>query len=556
MEDFEKKVREIARKHALLNALEYGNASEKAVAGKVFAEIGEMRKRAKEILKIVGEVVSEVNSLSPGEIEKLCSELKIEKDRKRKKEEKNLPPLPVEKGEKPVFRIAPNPNGPLHIGHARMAVLNDYYAKRYSGKLILRFDDTDPKNPAKKPVKDAYELIREDLRWLGVKWEQEVIASLRLNIYYRYFEGCLKRGIAYICTCDAEQWRKTVREERKPCPCRSRKAEENIELWKKMLSHEFKEGEAVGRIKTSLVERDPAVIDWVAFRIVDNPEHPLYEENPPKVWPTLDFASAIDDRLCGVTHIIRGKDLAVCEKRQRALYHALGWRYPKVFVFGKIFSEEFVFSTSRMREQIEKGVYSGFDDPRLATLRAFRKRGITAQAIRNYILSLGLSEAETSFDPKILYAENRKIIDSIAKRFFFVKEPVKIELSTLPFENVKAPLLPDKSEYREIKAGKEIFVEKEDFERLEGKEVRLMHFCNVILERKAEVTGIENKSIPKIHWVCAENFVKAKLIYPERIVEGVAEKNVERVNKDEVVQFERVGFARCDKKLVFYFAHK
>ncbi len=546
-------IRKAAERHALLNALEYGKASEKSVAGKIFAEFPEARKNAREIVKMVREVTEKVNSLSREELEKLCSELGAERERGNK-EKKMLPELPVTG--RPVFRIAPNPNGPLHIGHARMVVLNDEYAKRYNGKLILRFDDTDPKNPEKRPVKEAYDLIREDLLWLGVRWHQEIIASRRLSIYYDYFERCLEKGIAYICTCDAEEWRKLVREKREKCRCRERAPEENLRLWEKMLSHEFKEGEAVARIKTSLEEQDPALIDWVAFRIVDNPQHPLYEQNPPKVWPTLDFASAIDDKLCGVTHILRGKDLAICEKRQRTLYRAFGWEYPKVFVFGKIFSKKFVFSTSRMRKEIKIGVYSGFDDPRLPTLRAFRKRGITAQAIRNYIISLGLSEAETTFDEKILYAENRKIIDAISKRFFLVLNPVKIELNELPLSVVRAPLYPDKSEYREIETSKVLFVEKEDFEKFKGKEVRLMHFCNVMLDKKAKVTGIENKDIPKIHWVCAESFVRAKLIYPEKIAEGFAEKNLESVEENELVQFERVGFARCDRKLVFYFAHK
>ena len=552
--DLEKKVSEVAKKYALLNALEFGKANEKAVIGKVFAELKEAKNKAKDILKIVKEIVNEVNSLSHEEIKKLCSQLELLKEREKRKQQKTLPELPVKT--KPVFRIAPNPNGPLHIGHARMVVLNDEYAKKYNGKLILRFDDTDPKNPAKRAIKEAYQMIREDLKWLNVTWHEEIIASQRLEIYYKWFEKCIEKGIAYICTCDADEWRKKVREQRIPCECRKRSINENLELWKKMLCYEFKENEAVGRIKTSLQETDPAVIDWVAFRIVDNPQHPLYPQNPPKVWPTLDFASAIDDKLCGVTHILRGKDLAICEKRQRILYKAFGWEYPKVFVFGKIFSEEYVFSTSKIREQIEKKVFSGFDDPRLPTLRAFKKRGITPQAIRNYIISLGLNEAETKFDPKILYAENRKIIDPIAKRFFFVENPVEIELSEIPLEKVKAPLYPDKSQYREIEISEKIFVEKQDFEKLKGKEVRLMHFCNVILDKKAEVTGIENKDIPKIHWVSEKSYVEARLIYPEKSVKGYAEKNIENVEKNEIVQFERVGFARCEEKLLFFFAHK
>jgi glutamyl-tRNA synthetase len=434
-----------------------------------------------------------------------------------------------------------------------MVILNDEYAKRYNGKLILRFDDTDPKNPNKIPLKEAYEMIRNDLKWLGVEWHEEIIASQRLKLYYEYFKKCIEKGLAYVCTCDAEEWRRKVRGERIPCACRSKSIEENLTDWQRMLSGEFKEGEAVGRIKTDINAEDPAVIDWVAFRIVDNPVHPLFE-TPPKVWPSLDFASAIDDKLTGVTHIIRGKDLMISEKRQRYLYDAMGWEYPKVFVFGKIFSEELVFSTRKMREGIEKGLYKGFDDPKLPTLIAFRKRGIHPQAIRNYIISLGLNESETCFDPNILYAENRKILDPIAKRFFLVKEPVEIELEELPSTLVKAPLYPRKEAYREIPMEKRIFIEKEDFEKYRGKEIRLMHFCNIILDKKAKVTSVENKDIPKIHWVSKP--VKIRVIFPEKEIEALGEENLLQVEKDEYVQFERVGFARCESKGLFYFAHK
>ncbi len=545
-------IKKAAEKYAILNAAEYGRACIKAVASRVFAEFPEARKSARDVIEVIRKVVESVNSLEREEILKLAK--KYAPEEKKEKKKHALPELPV--SGKPVFRIAPNPNGPLHIGHARMVILNDEYAKRYNGELILRFDDTDPKNPAKRPVKEAYEMIREDLKWLGVSWSKEIIASQRLEIYYEHFKTCLENGIAYICTCDAEEWRERARKRREACECRERDREENLRLWEKMLSGELREGEAVGRIKTSLGEKDPAVIDWVAFRIVDNPVHPLFEgKETPKVWPTLDFASAIDDKLCGVTHIIRGKDLAISEKRQKILYSALGWEYPKVFVFGKIFSEKYVFSTSKIRECIEKGEYSGFDDPRLATLRALRKRGITPQAIRNYIISLGLNENETKFDEEILYAENRKILDPVAKRYFFVKEPIKIELDDLPFEKIEAPFFPRKdSEKRSIRLSKTVFIEKEDFERFKGKEVRLMHFCNVVLDEKAKVTSVENKDIPKIHWVC--NPIEAKLILPDKVYKGYAEENVKNVKKDEIVQFERVGFARCDEKLVFYFAHR
>ncbi len=544
-------LKNIAKRYAVENALKFGKAMEKPIIGKILGSYPEFRKNVDEVKRVVNEIVKEINSLDEEEIKRLAKDLGISMEKKKEKKEKKLPEIDVDGI--PVFRIAPNPNGPLHMGHARMVILNDEYSKKYGGKLILRFDDTDPKNPSKRPVKEAYEMIREDLKWLDVKWDKEIIASQRLEIYYKYFEDLLKKGQAYICTCDAEEWRKKVREKREACPCRSKTPEENLKDWEKMLNREFKEGEAVGRVKTSLTEKDPAVIDWVAFRIVDNPIHPLYT-NPPHVWPSLDFASAIDDYEMGVTHIIRGKDLYISEKRQKYVYEYFGWRYPKVYTFGKIFSEELIFSTSKMRDLIEKGVYSGFDDIRLPTIRAFRKRGIHPQAIRNYIISLGLNDSETVLDMEILFAENRKVLDPIAERYFAVLEPEKIELEEIPYNIVKAPLFPRTEKFREIPVENPLYVEKGDFEKYHKKEVRLMHFCNVVLDKKSKVTSMENKDIPKIHWVSKP--IKIKIVFEDKIVDALGEKNLEKLEKDTYIQFERIGFARYDGNKVFYFANK
>jgi glutamyl-tRNA synthetase len=542
-------IEEVARKYALINAVTHkGKADLKAVLAKVFGEVPEARKDIKNVIEIVKKIIAEVNSLSFEKQRDLVKELGIEIEKKEKKAE--LPPLP--QAEKVVMRIAPSPNGPLHIGHARMVILNDEYVKRYKGKLILRFDDTDPKNPNKIPLKEAYEMIKEDLRWLQVKWHSEIYASKRLKIYYQYFEECLRRGFGYVCKCEPEKWRERVRAARKPCPCRENSIEKNLDEWEKMLEGIYREGEAVARIKTDLTQKDPATIDWVAFRIVDNPRHPLFEA-PPKIWPSLDFASSIDDFECGVTHIIRGKDLAICEKRQKTLYELFGWKYPWVAVFGKIFSEEVVLSTSEIRKGIESGKFSGWDDPRLPTLLALKKRGIQPEAVRKYITSLGLTEHETNLDLNILFAENRKIVDARAKRFFLVVEPIEIKLDKVPVKEVYAPLYPQK-EKRRIEVSEKIFVEKSDFEKFRGKEVRLMHFCNIVLEKEARVTSIEKKDLPKLHWVSKP--IEVKLIYPEHIVNALGEKNIESVNREEIVQFERIGFARCEEPKVFYFSHK
>lgn len=327
-----------------------------------------------------------------------------------------------------------------------------------------------------------------------------------------------------------------------------------------MLAGEFKEGQAVGRMKTSREIADPAVLDWVTFRVIDNPQHPFVKDK--NVWPMLDFASAIDDYEFKITHIIRGKDLMVSEVRQRILYNYFGWKYPETIVYGKFLTtEEMILSKSKIAEGIAKGFYRGWDDPRLALLTAFRRRGIQPEAIRNYIINLGVHESETSVDLNILYDENKKIIDKKANRYFFVGEPAQTILSKLPVRSVKAPLYPGKRAYRKIPVTKKNFVDKIDMMANRGKEVRLMHFCNIVLGSESKVTSIAKKeNIPKIHWAPEKN-IKVKLIMNDnREIEGLCEPAVEKVKKNDIVQFERIGFARCDenskKARVFYFAHK
>ncbi len=551
-------MKDIILKHALLNAQQYGKAEMGAVIGKVIAENPEAKNEIVELKKEISETVAAVNKMSKQQIEKELK--KFGKIEKPKKVEEHLKPLPNAVKGKVVMRMAPNPNGPLHIGHARMIILNDEYTKKYKGKLFLRFDDTDPKNPNKRPWREAYKMIEDDLLWLGVKWHKTFRASERLEVYYKYFEKVLQKGWGYVCTCPQEEWANLVRINRGQCPCASNGNDKNLQLWEQMLAGEFKEGQAVGRMKTSRDISDPAVLDWVTFRVVDEPQHPFVKDK--KVWPMLDFASAIDDYEFKITHIIRGKDLIISEVRQKILYDYFGWKYPETLVYGKLLTtDEMILSKSKIVEGIKKGLFTGFDDPRLALLMAFRRRGIQPKAIRNYIVNLGVHESETNVDLNILYDENKKIIDAKSNRYFFVGEPIQINLDRLPMKKVLAPTYPGKRTYRKIPVSKKIFVDKIDLIANREKEVRLMHFCNLILNENAKVTGKANKGgIPKIHWAPEKN-LKVKLIMNNgKEIEGICEPEVEKVKVNDTIQFERIGFVRCDenskKSRVFYFAHK
>jgi glutamyl-tRNA synthetase len=185
-----------------------------------------------------------------------------------------------------------------------------------------------------------------------------------------------------------------------------------------------------------------------------------------------------------------------------------------------------------------------------------RKRGIVKETYYNLAKKLGLNPTSAKIQWHMIAAENRKIIDPISQRYFFVGEPIEITLDKLIAKTVKAPLFPRKRKFRKIPVTKKVFVDKIDFTNYRGKEIRLMHFCNIILNGKAKVTGKALKDIPKIHWVSSKN-VKIKVIMPDaNEVEGLAEPDISQVKLNQTVQFERIGFARCDKKGLYYFAHK
>ncbi|KPQ41569.1 MAG: glutamyl-tRNA synthetase, partial [Candidatus Methanoperedens nitroreducens] len=400
----------LIKKYALQNAVKYNKLPQAgSVMGKVMAA-PELRTRAKEINSLVGEVLDEINNMSPDlweqELNRLAPEL-IAELKEKKEPEKGLPPLDI-KGLL-VMRFAPNPNGPPTIGSSRGIVVNSEYTKKYKGKFIIRFDDTDP--ATKRPMLEAYHWYLDDCEWLGAKPDEVVIASDRIPKYYEVAEQLIKKGGAYVCFCEQEEF-KALKDEKKACLHRGKDVEENLTLWKKMLSGEFKEQGAVLRIKTDISHKDPAIRDWVAFRIIKTP-HPRPEvADKYNAWPLLDFEGAVEDHLLGTTLIIRGKDLTDSETRQRYIYKYMGWKYPETMHWGRVQIHEFgKLSTSGLKKAIADGTYTGWDDPRVPTIRALRRRGIRSEALRKFMIELGLGETDISISLDTLYAEDRKIID-------------------------------------------------------------------------------------------------------------------------------------------------
>ncbi|HHQ45134.1 MAG TPA: glutamate--tRNA ligase, partial [Candidatus Altiarchaeales archaeon] len=387
------------------------------------------------------------------------------------------------------------------------------------------------------------------------------------DLYYGYAEKLIKQGNAYVCSCSHEQF-KPLKDAGKPCLHRSASVGENMELWEKMIAGEFGEKDAVLRIKTDLENPDPALRDWVGFRIVKD-EHPKVGGKY-CVWPMLDFESAIEDRLQEITHIIRGKDLMDSGRRQKYIYDYLGWEYPEVLLWGRISIHEYgKFSSSGMAKMVAAGEVSGWDDPKLPTIRAFRHRGILPESITEFMLELGLSTNDVGVSMETLYAINRKHLDDRANRHFFIEDPLELVVTGAVEKTVEKPLHPSHKERGSrtfhVKASEccsKIWIPKRDADKLNvGDEFRLMNLYNVILESVKPFVGkmndVKNFKVPKIEWLSEK--IPAQILKHDGPVQGICEPDCAKIEVGEIIQFERYGFARLDEKqdgkLVFVYTH-
>ncbi|HKW43921.1 MAG TPA: glutamate--tRNA ligase family protein, partial [Thermoplasmata archaeon] len=343
---------EAARKYALQNAvLHGGKADPKAVLGRMLAEDPSLRRRAREAAAEIERVVADVNLLGVetqrAELAAIAPEL-LETS-KADAGPKELPPLSGAVDGRAVFRLAPYPSGPLHIGNARAFILNDAYAKRYHGKLLLVFDDTIGSED--KPIlPEAYDQVREGLDWAGVEYHEVLYKSDRIPLHYEWAEKILATGEAYVCECDAETLRRN-REAMHACVHRIQDVDETIAMWKAMLAGEYREGEAVVRLKTDMAHPNPAFRDRVLFRIADR-EHPRVGDRY-RVWPMLEFSWAVDDALLAITHVLRGKDLVMEDMMETRIWDVLGvWPRPAFVHFGILRFKDLELSKSRYRREI------------------------------------------------------------------------------------------------------------------------------------------------------------------------------------------------------------
>jgi len=549
-------MRDLIYKHALLNAVEHdGKAEAQAVLGKVIAENPSLKGRIKEIIPEIKKIVDDVNSLSFDEQKSTLNKLGI-KTEEKKIIQAGLPELHNATKGKVVMRLAPYPSGPLHIGNARMVILNDEYVKRYKGKLLLVFDDTIG-SEEKFVIPEAYKMIVDGLKWLDVKYHKVFYKSDRLKLFYQVSEQLIDKDAAYVCECDAE----TLRDNRKQgiaCKHREQSVKINLKKWKLMLKGKYKEGKATVRLKTDMQHPNPAFRDRVLLRIAER-KHPRVG-NRYRVWPMLEFSWAVDDHLLGVTHILRGKDLVIEDMIEQFIWNIMGWGKPEIIHYGLLNFEGEKLSKTEARKLIERKVYKGWDDPRTWSLQSLEKRGVQPDAVRNFVVNMGLSLADVNAPVEILYAENRKLIDEQSNRFFCVMNPVMISVKKAKAKTTKPLLHPDfpKRGARKIPVnGNKVYVERNDFENFHDQEVGLMNLFSVKLKKNSEMTSKDVKyEIQKIHWVSEPN-VKVKIVMPDgKEVKAIAEPSIRKVKRGDIVQFLRNGFAKLDKNITFYFAHK
>ena len=396
----DKEILNAARKHAVKNALDYGKAQLGPVISKVFAEVPSSKEDRARTSRIVKEMVDWVNGLERSEIETEASKYSFPE----KEQREGLPKLQwVKEGERVNTRFAPNPSGFLHIGHAKVAILCDEYAKMYSGKFYLRLEDTDPKT--KKPIPAAYKAIEQDVKWLGCDIGAVIKQSERMALYYSYAEKLINMGLAYVCTCDKETMRAN-RESGTACDCRGLDADSNMERWSRMASS-FKEGEAVLRLKTDMNHTNVSVRDWVMFRIIDE-EHPLTGRKY-RVWPLYNFAAAIDDHELKINLVIRGKEHEINQMKQAYIFRAFEWELPHVLEVGVLKVRGELAHKSDIRQAIAEGRLTGWDDPRAPTIMGFRNRGVSPLAIRKYVISSGIGKNDSYLDMQKLAAIDRSV---------------------------------------------------------------------------------------------------------------------------------------------------
>ena len=564
---------------ALKNSIEHdGKAQYEAVISKLVGSRPELRSQIKSLISEIKAVVQQINALSPADQKSLLEELAPgEVAPKKHVAEHRLPPLEGAMHGKVVTRFPPEPNGYPHIGHAKAAIIDEEYARMYGGILILRFDDT---NPLKEKL-EYYNAITEGLKWLQIKPDVTKNTSDDIELLHNYGRKLIELEGAYVCTCSQEIIH-DLRSKGFACECRHDPSTAT-ERSEKFFHGSYEQNEAIVRFKGDMGDQNTAMRDPTLFRIIDF-DHPRLA-NRVRVWPTYDFAAPIEDSIDGVTHALRTKEYELRNALYFAILDRLGLRKPYLMEFSRLEFEGIPVSKRKIGPLIENGMIKSWDDPRLPTLAALKRRGFVPEALRKFVLSLGFTLAETKPPFESLEAYNRKIIDPISLRLFFVKNPVAVHVRGGREMEVVLKNHPTDSRLgtRRLKVGNRFYITDDDAKGLKvGDEIRLIELYNIKVTNidwkndtisliTAEVGGDEiRQSMPKVQWIANNDIVDYKVMIPKElyiseeeyntnsleIAQGFVESFVSRLERGTQVQFVRFGFCKIDGNQIAIMTHR
>ncbi len=450
-----------------------------------------------------------------------------------------------------VTRFPPEPNGYLHIGHAKSILLNYGLAKEYNGQFNLRFDDTNPT----KEKEEFVDSIKADVEWLGAKWHGDVLfASGYFDKMYEAAVKLIRKGKAYVCDLTAEQireYRGTLTEPGKESPYRDRSVEENLELFENMKKGMYADGEKVLRAKIDMASPNINMRDPVIYRVAHISHHRTGDKWC--IYPMYDFAHPIEDATEGVTHSICTLEF----EDHRPLYDwvvkEVGYENPpKQIEFAKLYLNNVITGKRYIKKLVEEGIVDGWDDPRLVSIAALRRRGFTPESIKNFVELVGVTKSQGAVEYPMLEYCIREDLKLKAKRMMAVLNPVKLVIDNYPDNQVEYMDVPNNQEnpelgIRKVPFTKELYIEREDFMEeppkkyfrlFPGNEVRLMnaYFVKCVDYKKDEagnITEIHCTYDPEtrggnftgrkvkgtIHWVSATEGVKVKARLYENIVD-------------------------------------
>ena len=464
-----------------------------------------------------------------------------------------------------VTRFPPEPNGYLHIGHAKSILLNYGLAQQYGGQFNLRFDDT---NPTKEKT-EFVESILADVKWLGADFGDRVFfASNYFDQMYEAAIKLIKKGKAYVCDLNADEireYRGTLTEPGKNSPYRDRSVEENLDLFERMKNGEFPDGSKVLRAKIDMASPNINMRDPIIYRIARMNHHNTGDKWC--IYPMYDFAHPIEDAIEGVTHSICTLEF----EDHRPLYDwvvmELGYKdspdgTPKQIEFAKLYLTNVITGKRYIKKLVEDGIVDGWDDPRLVSIAALRRRGFTPSAIKKFMELVGISKSQSSVDYAMLEYCVRDDLKLSAKRYMAVVDPVKLVIDNYPEDQVEYLDVENNQENEELGSrkvafGKYLYIEREDFMEeppkkyfrlFPGNEVRLKnaYFVKCVGFEKDEdgnVTtvhctydpetrsgsGFEGRKVKgTIHWVSAESAIDAEV----RLYENIIDEEKGKLNDD------------------------